>query len=102
MREILKRAAYLFWQYPILWLPVLLADFLKYWVLAAGHRIALVASFALVKPSANLVGVALYCYALGVLTRAVSGFTPEPGFSTSKVLTTESAADVNESSEVAK
>jgi hypothetical protein len=107
MREILKRTTYLFWQYPILWLPVLLADFFKYWVYIAGRHIGHVASFALLNNSvldntpevptgarlvcfyvvggaftwgAHFIGVALYCYALGVLTRTISGFNSEHEF----------------------
>lgn len=134
MREILKRAAYLFWQYPVLWLPVLLADFLKYCVLIAGHRITLAASFALLNHSvlsntqevpsvaelarlpqrqfavlnlvtssltwgANFIGIALYCYALGVLTRAISGFTPGQVILTSDVENAESSVDGDEISD---
>lgn len=107
MRIILQRTAYLFWQHPVLWLPVLFADLLKFWVVAAGDRIAHIASFATLHHSAltgaleppsgarmiwfstaggifiwgaNFIGVALYCFALGVLTRAISGFQLEQEF----------------------
>ncbi len=104
MRVLLRLTAYLFWQYPILWLPVLFADLLKFWVILAGHWLAHMASFATLHHSAitgapempsgtrmiwfstaggifiwggNFIGVALYCFALGVLTRMISGFQPE-------------------------
>jgi hypothetical protein len=107
MRVVLQRTAYLFWQYPVLWLPVLVADPLKFWVILAGHRLAHIASFATLHHSAisgaleppsgtrmiwfstaggifiwgsNFIGVALYCFALGILTRAISGFQPEKDF----------------------
>jgi len=107
MRGILKRTAYLFWQYPILWLPVLLADFIKYWFSTEGRHVGHVASFALLNNSvlgntpevptgarlvwfyvvsggftwgARFIGVASYCYALGVLTRAISGSNSEHEF----------------------
>jgi hypothetical protein len=111
MRVVLQRTAYLFWQYPVLWLPVLFADLLKFWVILAGHRLAHMASFATLNHSAisaaleqpsgtrmvwfstaggvfiwgsNFIGVALYCIALGVLTRVISGFEPEKEFASTE------------------
>jgi hypothetical protein len=52
MKIILQRTAHLFWQYPVLWLPVFFADVLKFWVVIAGNRIAHIASFATLHHSA--------------------------------------------------
>jgi hypothetical protein len=122
MRVVLQRTAYLFWQYPVLWLPVLVADLLKFWVILAGHRLAHMASFATLHHSAisgaleppsgtrmiwfstagglfiwgsNFIGVALYCFALGILTRAISGFQPGKDFAATETPVPDPASTVS-------
>jgi hypothetical protein len=51
MRNLLKRASYLFWQYPVPWLPVLAADVLKFWVVASGHRLSHILTLAMLPHS---------------------------------------------------
>ncbi|MDR3736406.1 MAG: hypothetical protein P4L10_12825, partial [Acidobacteriaceae bacterium] len=99
MRTLLKRASYLFWQYPVLWLPVLAADVLKFWVVAGGHSLSHIVTLAMLPHSVltgtvyppfgsqmmsiylvggfftwgtNFCGVALYCWGLGILVKAIS------------------------------
>jgi hypothetical protein len=102
MRNLLKRASYLFWQYPVPWLPVLAADVLKFWVVASGHRLSHILTLAMLPHSVltgtvyspfgsrmmsislviglftwgtNFCGVAFYCWGLGILVKAVSALS---------------------------
>jgi hypothetical protein len=98
MRNLLKRASYLFWQYPRLWLPVLAAEVLKYWIFVvdrAGERAVRLAltphsvlggqlepprGFAQLKIAvatgaifwpALFIGVVLYMAALGIVAHSL-------------------------------
>lgn len=99
MKSILRQAFSIFWRNPVLWAPVLIADFFRYWLYALASYLAhtvwnslptppaLGVPLTVVSPERYLgltlaggvfilsgvsIGIALYCYSLGILARLIS------------------------------